>query len=97
MNQEEMYRKIQQFDKEIQKRKTKRNIKLFLGVALVIFLICVYWFGESILDSLLLALVSSGLYFFSGVIIWVPFIHASDNENKQLDDMKKKYDSTWCD
>ena len=95
MTQEEMHKRIQQLDNDIQKRKTKRNVKLFLGIALVIFLMCIYWFEESILDSLLISLVYSGLYFLSGIIIWTPFMHANDQENKQLEDMKKKYEEKF--
>ena len=99
MTHREMYNKIKNFDETIRKRKIKRNLHLFLGISLVFFIISFYCFKEPISDSIIIAFVSSGLYCFSGIIIWFPFIHANDKENTHLEELKKEYqekfNQTW--
>ena len=99
MTQQEMYDLIHREDKRIQANKAKRNLKFFFGIAAIFFIISISWFKNDILDSLLFGLLGSGLYVFSGILFWLPFIHANDKENNHLEEMKKeyqkKYNETW--
>ena len=95
MTKQEMYNLIEQEDKRVQANKTKRNLKFFFGTAIILFVLSISWFKNDILDSLLLALIGAGLYFYTGMLFWIPFIQASDRENKHLEEMKKEYQETY--
>ena len=95
--QREMYASIQQLDEAIQKRKPIRCLKLFLFVSFIFFLISFLLFKNTILDSIIIAFVFSGLYLFFSMIVFLPFIRANDIENKQLEDMKAEYKKEFGD
>lgn len=104
--QREMYFEIREYDKEIQKRKLKRNLLYCFSFSAVIFY---FIFQPETLKtndwilSLLLALIISCifgfLYFYINMAIFSHFFHVNQIENECLEAMKKsyrdKYDATW--
>lgn len=99
MTQQEMYNMIKQEDQSVGANKIKRNLKFFIFVTVLFFLASKFYFKNDILDSLLLSLVSAGLYFFSGFLFWFPFFKANNSENQYLAELKKdyqqKFNETW--
>lgn len=100
MTKEQLYKLISVRTKEYQKRNQKKLLSLFVASTAIFF---IYDFlvlnNGSIIDSLIRGLCFSLLFVFIGFIVWLPFFNSIKNEEKDLEQLKKRYlqefQETW--
>ena len=94
MDKREMLAKqIYEKDKEFEKNKFRRTILTIVGIAIFFFLLSFKSINDfkSFLIALVGCSVGAAFYFYINMLIFVPLFTKSAEENKILEDLKKKY------
>ena len=90
---EMLAKQIYEKDKEFEKNKFRRTILAIVGISIFFFLLCFKSINDfkSFLIAIVGCLVGAVFYFYFNMLLFVPLFSKSAEENKILEDLKKKY------